>query len=545
MENVLQDTIIALNLSKQTIVELEGNLVSLEKNLSSKEKEIVNLRAQVEFLLQQKAVLLNQHFGSKSEKNKDQGELFDPQEFDSELLEPVDDIVTVPSHKRRKSRKQLIPTDLPEVVVEHDLPESEKTCDCGATLERLNTETDCLKQLAIIPTQFYIIKHVKLKYACHCKSCIKTAELPKQPVKSSYASPVLLGHIMISKYWDGLPFYRIVKMVERSGFIFHRSTLSNWTISASNHFDAYIELLEKVFNSYSIANIDETTLQVLKEIGREATSKSYLWLRCGGPPDKPVAIINYSPSRSGEIASELLSGFNGYLLADGYPGYNQIIKDNELQFCACSDHARRKFIEVLTPLKKKAQIKQSKLIEKSVAQKAVNYFKKLYKIEKKYKHLPPDQLREIRQEKSVPIWKAFKKWLMKVNQEGVIHSGTQNAINYALNRWEALTRYCEDGRLSISNIKAEHIAKTIAVARKNFLFSFSIQGAHASAKIYTILETIKANKHNALHFMTMLLTELPNVKSEAELEALLPWNLTKEEVAKKFNSYPKPESVVG
>lgn len=174
-------------------------------------------------------------------------------------------------------------------------------------------------------------------------------------------------------------------------------------------------------------------------------------------------LVDYSPSRSGYTALSLLSEFKGYLVSDAYAGYNKAIGKNILKLVACNDHARRRFVKVIENTKGK---KGSKAF---IAQRAVQLYKSLYKIEKAIKLLSPEEKYAVRQKKSLPIWAQFKEWINQVNQQGILHSGTQEAINYMLNDWEALTHYCEDGRLPISNIMSEHVAKTIAVARKNCL----------------------------------------------------------------------------
>ncbi|WP_425460044.1 IS66 family transposase [Exilibacterium tricleocarpae] len=161
-------------------------------------------------------------------------------------------------------------------------------------------------------------------------------------------------------------------------------------------------------------------------------------------------------------------------------------------------------------------------------------------IEAQAKHLTAEQRLQVRQEESVPLWQTFKAWPEKTQAEGVAHSGTRNAISYMLGNWAALVRYCEDGRLPISNILSEHVAKTIALARKNFLFADTPAGAKSSAMIYSLLETAKANHQNPYHYLTLLLNELPNARSAGAIEKLLPWNKTPAQVRQRFDRYPRP-----
>ena len=211
---------------------------------------------------------------------------------------------------------------------------------------------ELLEQLCIIPQQFYVIVHRKLKYACSCKGCAKTASMPVQPLPGSQASPQMISHVMSSKFDDGLPLYRQEKMARREGLDLDRSKLARWTIEGGKLFQPVWNCLQDNFYSYDIAMADETGIQVLKEQGRKPENKSYLWIRRGGPPDKPVVLVDYSPSRSGDVAHGLLEHFKGYLVVDGYAGYNQVIRNNQRTPVYCNDHARRKFVDVAKSLSK-------------------------------------------------------------------------------------------------------------------------------------------------------------------------------------------------
>lgn len=189
----------------------------------------------------------------------------------------------------------------------HELPESDRQCDCGKTLQPFSEETT--EQLGIVPQQFYIIEHRKVKYACDCKQCIKTAPLPKQPLPKSQASPQLLSHIMVSKFLDGLPLYRQEKMALRNGFDFPRAKLARWLIVGAQLLQPLYNLIEEILLNYDIILADETGIQVLKEPDKRPESKSYLWIRRGGPPNKPVVTVDYDPSRSSSVATRLLESF--------------------------------------------------------------------------------------------------------------------------------------------------------------------------------------------------------------------------------------------
>lgn len=476
----------------------------------------------------------HERFGARSEKHPGQGELqfFNEAELLQAQAADDADTIAVPAHRRKRATSRGLPAALPRVDVVHDLAHDDKTCTCGKPLRHIDDEVS--EQLAIIPQQHFVIRHLRRKYACACKACIKAAPMPKQPLPGSQASAQLLSHVMVSKYLDGLPLYRQEKIAARSGLELPRAKLARWLIDSATLFQPLYNLFQDAFFSYDIALSDETGIQVLKEDGRRAENKSYLWIRRGGPPDKPVVLVDYSPSKSGETAYGLLSECRGYLVCDAASNFNLSVRRNALKPVHCNDHARRKFTEVLTGLDKKQRSKGW------TAKKAIDFYKALYRLERDIASLSPDDKQLKRQEKAIPIWDEFLDWAQHVLDSGIAHRGTREALGYLLGHAEGLRRYCDDGRLPISNIQSEHVAKTIALARKNFLFADTPAGAASSATIYSMLETARANGHNPHHYLSVVLTELPQASSLAELEALLPWNLTPDDAKQRYDALPAP-----
>lgn len=523
----------ALNPHPNDNAELKQLLSLKDAQLQQKDSQLAKKQKRIDLLEAQLRLQQQKRFGASSEQHKDPLtlNLFNEAEVivdHSQLTE--DESIEVPAHKRRKSSR-VLDDKLPRVDVIHDLADEDKTCDsCQAIL--LPIKDDALEQLAIIPAQYYVIRHIRKRYACSCKACIKTASMPKQVLPKSQASPQLLAYLMVAKYFDGLPLYRLEKMAAREGMSLPRDKTARWLIQSSELLQPVINLCEDQIQHYDIAMGDETGIQVLKETDRSPESKSYLWLRRGGPPDKPVVLVDYSPSRSGKIPLKLFDGFKGYLVTDAYAGYNPVMERQRLTFVACNDHARRKFKEAHQSLPKKQRKKTT------VADQALSYYKRLYKIERNAKNLNNEERLALRQREALPLWAEFRQWLEQMQQAGVYDEKTRTAINYLLGHFDAMTRYCEDGRLPISNIQCEHVAKTIAIARKNFMFCDTPKGASASARIYSILETAKANGHHPRSYLTVLLTELPLVETVEGYEALLPWNLTPALVKEKMAGYP-------
>jgi hypothetical protein len=386
----------------------------------------------------------------------------------------------------------------------------------------------------VIPQQYYVIRHLRKKYACACKGCLRTATMPKQPLPATGASPQLLAQVMVAKYFDGLPLYRQEKIARRDGLDLPRAKLARWMIDGATVFQPLYNLIQEVFFSYDIAMSDDTGIQVLKEDGRRAENKSYLWIRRGGPPEKPVVLVDYSPSKSGETAYGLLSEFHGYLVCDAASNFNQSVRRNGLVTVWCNDHARRRFHSVVVGFEDQEAAKQS------IAQQGIDHYRELYRIEREIKDLSPQEKYAVRQKRAVPLWDVFIEWATTLQVQGVAHEGTRDALSYLLNHADGLRRYCDDGRLPISNILSEHVAKTIALARKNFLFADTPAGAVSSARIYSLLESAKANGHHPQRYLSVVLTELPNATTVADIEALLPWNLTPGVVAERYAAYPTP-----
>ena len=497
---------------------------------------ITRKQTRIEQLFELLRLLRQQHFGRRSEKHIDQLELqlFNETELLTSLPEEAQEepTIRVGAHERKRKPPRALPADLPRVDVIHDLSDAEKHCACGQGLELIGEESS--EQLAVIPQQFYVIRHVRLKYACSCQHCIRTASLPAQPLPGSQASAQLLAHTVVSKFHDGLPLYRQEKMAARVGLELARGKLARWLIELTPVLQPLYNLLQETLFGYDIAQTDETGIQVLKEAGREAQSKSYLWIRRGGPPDRPVVLVDYSPSKSGETAYGLLSEFQGYLVSDAASNIQVSVARNALIPVYCNDHARRKFAEVLKSAPNSEKTKHW------IASKAMAYYKQLYRIEREIKELSTEQRYQQRQLRAVPIWESFLEWAERVYSAGVAHQRTRKALAYLIGHAKELRRYCDDGRLPISNIRSEHVAKTIAVARKNFLFADTPAGAKASAMLYSMLESAKANGHNTHHYMAVVLTELPLAISVDDIEALLPWNLTPERASQRYAQLPAP-----
>ena len=321
----------------------------LEQTLRNQQLTTENhqYKAKVLSLQEQLNLALARRYAASSEKlSPDQIRLFDEAEQDTVEAAEIEETITVPAHTRKKGGRKKLPESLPRVDIIHELPEAERLCPHdGKVLAEINTVIS--EQLDIIPAQIRVLRHIRKQYACDCGQCIQTAPLPAQPLPKSLASPGLLAHITVSKYQDALPLYRQETILRRIGVELPRATLANWMIGAGTLVQPVINLLRERLLDYDILQMDESTVQVLKEPGKTAQSKSYLWLQRGGPPEQPVVLFDYDPSRSQAVPKRLLEGFTGYLQTDGYDGYNAVVAVNGLIHVGCMAHARRKFSEAV------------------------------------------------------------------------------------------------------------------------------------------------------------------------------------------------------
>ncbi len=285
-----------------------------------------------------------------------------------------------------------------------------------------------------------------------------------------------------------------------------------------------LNLLQDEVLEGQFINIDETTLQVLNEPGRSPTSKSYMWIFRRGDPKKPVLIYQYHPTRSGDVVREFLHDFQGFVQADGYKGYDFLDLIEGIRLIGCWAHARRKFMDVI-----KGQGKKRK---KSATDKALNYNKKLYKFERTMRknELNPEEIYRMRQKEAKPILDDFEKWLSKNKLLTPPKGLLGKAIAYTLNQWHRLVGYIEDGCLSIDNNMAENAIRPFVIGRKNWLFSGTPEGAEASALLYSLIETAKANKLEPYAYLRYIFEKLPTASSLENYEALLPWNITLEQM---------------
>lgn len=511
---------------------MNSELEKLPDDLMSLKQIIVSQQQQIDHQQEMLRLLRNELFGRKSEVrvdavNPNQLQLFTPNE-DAEPITP-DEKVPVKGHTRKKRGRKPLPEDLPRVDVVHDIPESEKQCACGATLSRIGE--DVSEKLDYIPAKFQVIRNIRPKYACKCCEgvedqgpTVKIAPVPLQLIPKSIASEGLVAHIAVSKFADALPLYRQEKILARLSVDICRATMANWMKLAAERCQPLIELLIEEIRSGPLINIDESPFQVLNEPGRSNTSKSYVWVFCGGPLDAPAVLFQYHPTRSGKLALDLLDGYHGYIQTDGYAGYDHLSTDSDIEHLGCMVHARRKFMEVNKSRKK---VRGKKVQSKGLADEALDFIGELYQIEKyaRVNGLSYDQILELRDQKARPILDRFKTWLDIHHPQVPPKSLLGKAIQYTLNQWDRLVVYLEAGFLKPDNNVAENAIRPFVLGRKNWLFAGAPKGAHASATMFSLIETAKANGLEPYQYLRYVFEMLPAADTIDDLRALLPSNV--------------------
>lgn len=506
---------------KSIAINLQTEKIDLEHRLQVEVSHNRLLKEQIQFYKQRL-------FGKKSEvlhsESVDQAQLFDEAEAGAqeEKTEPAK-LITVPEHQRKKRGRKPLPDDLPREEVIHDLPEKEKQCSCcGKGLPKIGQEST--EELAIIPEQVKVIRHIRLKYGpCICEESrlqeateVKIAPAPARLIPHSIVSPSLLAYSITGKFNDGLPFYRQSIQFRRYGVELTRATLCNWALAAAKKCAGLIELMRKDIKHSPLLQMDETPLQVLQEPGKSAHSKSYMWVSKGSIYGNPIILYEYDPSRSQTVPQRILKNYRGYLQTDDYSGYNGIGARKEIVHVGCWAHARRKFVEA------------EKISPGSLAKEGLAYIRDIYEIEKLFraelenKKITADEFVRKRKKRADPLLTGYYRWLEKRTPETPPESLIGKALRYSLKNREKLIRYLEAWYITPDNNGVENAIRPFVVGRKNWLFANTPRGACASANLYSLVETAKANGLEPYHYLNYIFSHLPSATTPEVLRQLLP-----------------------
>jgi transposase len=480
----------------------------------------------VRLLEEENRWLKTQLFGRSSEKtppeeiNPDQRWLFNEAEALAKAAEAATASLTIPAYERRKRGRKKLPAELPRVEVVHDLPDSEKVCAAdGSALVRIGEEIS--EQLDFKPAQVRVIRNIRPKYACPgCRQGVHIAPVPLQLLPKSLATPALLAHITTAKFVDGLPLYRQEAQFHRLGVTLGRATMAGWMIQlGALHVVPIINLLNECLLAQPLIHFDETRLQVLKS-DMAPTADHWMWVRAAGPPGRRIVLFDYDPSRGGAVPLRLLQGYQGILLTDGYEPYESVAQALGVVHAGCLAHARRRFDEAR---------KASEHAADSHARIALDFIRELYLIERllwdmEHPASPEERLR-VRTEHSAPIIAKFHAWLEALAPQVLPQSLLGKAVHYTLGQWPKLTVFLNHGEVPLDNNRLENCIRPFVIARKGWLFSDTVPGARASASLYSLVETAKANNVEPHAYLSLLFAQLPYAKTVEDFERLLPWNV--------------------
>jgi transposase len=492
------------------------------------------LAKRVQAIYEQLILSRRRMFGRSSEAQTGQARLFDEADALASQTTQADDQVALPpatagaaegsrqaATPKARGKRGPLPAELPRVDIVHDVPEAERTCACGTPMVEIGQ--DVSEQLDIIPMQIRVLRHIRKRYACPGgEQAPVTAPAPLQVLPKSNASNDLLAMLLTSKYVDGLPLARFEHVLARSGVKVPRQTQARWILGTARALQPLHNLLRDHLLAAPVIHMDETTVQVLKEPGKPATSSSYMWVQTGGPPGRPVVIYDYDASRSGQVPVRLLEGWRGYLMTDGYEGYGALARTPGVEHLVCWAHARRGCVDAS---KVQARGKRGR------ADEAIELIGRLYRVERDMKTATETERHAARQARSLPALAELRAWLDKTRPQVPPSLALGKALAYLDKYWDRLTRYTERGDLPIDNNRCEGAIRPFVVGRKAWLFSDTPAGAHASALIYSLVETAKANGLEPYTWLRRVLRSLPAARTVEHYEALLPWNMHTNDLA--------------
>ncbi|GIU70451.1 MAG: transposase [Candidatus Woesearchaeota archaeon] len=513
--------------------QLSQKLDAKSQEITIKDKEIEYLKKQLklreEFIIAQKYRLYGKKSEKWSEKDYQYSLLFNEiedtiEESKKEFLE----FTEVSSYKRKKKKQRKIKDlDIPVREIIHD-PEENQVCNCGNKREEIGRETKDVLQ--VIPLEFYIDRHITIKRVCKkCSQNQKVEIVSGEPIKQflpkSYASESLLAFLLVSKFNDGLPFYRMEKIFERYGIEIPRNTMCIWAQKTGIKLRRFYRLLVKEALKSSCIGIDETGLKVLENQRSSGSRNSYMWVMRTLSSENPMVIFYYRKSRSADFLKKVLKDYKNAVITDGFKSYESHLKELNITHAGCWAHARRNFIEA------------KKVSSRPDIEKMLYLIGKLYTIEEEIKTLSLEEKVSIRQDRSKKIIDEIHKLLK--DQLPLQNRFTQSgkAYYYLFHQWEKLIRFLDNPSIPLDNNLVENAIRPFVIGRKNWLFSGTELGAQTSAILYTIIESAKLNQLDPYHYIKYLFEQLIDKKSDEELLKLLPHKIDKKEIE---NSFVKP-----
>ena len=466
---------------KAVLLATHEQLIAIQQQLLDKNEQLLSRDHEIEHLKLLIAKLRRIQFGRKSEKVERQIEQLELklEDLEANRTEPapppaIEPAPSEPVSSRKKRR--TLPDHLRREIQTHE-PEQHSCPQCGGTLKKLGE--DVSEILEWVPASFKVIRHVRPKLCCTGCDVIVQAPAPSRPIDRGMAGPGLLAHVLTSKFVDHLPLYRQSEIYAREGVELDRSTMAKWVGEASHLLEPLVEALRRYVMAADKLHGDDTPVPVLAP-GNGKTKTGRLWTyvrddRPAGSTAAPAVWFAYSPDRKGEHPQQHLSEFTGVLQADAYAGFNKLYERGNIREAPCLAHIRRKFFDLM------------EAHNSPIATEMVERIAPLYGIEEEIRGRSPDERREVRNRKARPLLESMHAWLESCLSKLSRKSDTSAAIHYALARWDAFVRYCDDGRIEIDNSAAERALRAIAVGRRNYLFAGSDEGASYCPSGYLLI----------------------------------------------------------
>jgi transposase len=414
----------------------------------------------------------------------------------------------LPKRKKNGHGRSALPEHLPRHRVEYPLADGQCQCEaCGGALEKIGEELT--RQLDYEPASFHVTEHVRIKYACkRCQGNVVLGQLPPQPIDKGLPGPGLLAHVLVSKYADHLPLHRLEGIFGRNGVEVSRRTMCDWVKASAQLLEPLYEAMRGDVLASKVIGTDDTPVPV-QQAGRERTRKGRIWVYVGDGEHEHT-VYDYTPTRNKDGPERFLGGYEGYLQADAYAGYDGLYAGGKITEVGCWAHARRKFYDAKPSDGPRALV-------------ALAYIRQLYEVEKEARDLSARQRRALRRGKARPVLEGFKTWLGRQQLEVLPKSPMGEAIGYAQRQWRALVRYLEDGDLNIDNNPSERALRAVVIGRKNYLFYGSDAGGKWAAILYSFVATCKRHGVDPFAYLRDVLQRLPS-QSIQRLDELFPKN---------------------
>jgi transposase len=501
LQDALQDVPPAANTAqamRELIERLQGEIRFKQTTIEALNFEVARLK--------------RWRFGTSSESldSGAQAVLFDAILADTALEDRAAQEATQPPpaapRARRQAVRQALPAGLPRVERHHEIQATH--CECGQALKRIGEEVS--EQLDCVPAQFFVLRHIRGKYACACCQTVQAAPMPAQVIDKGIPAPGLLAQVVVAKHDDHLPLYRQTEIYARSGVHIPRSSMAQWIGICGVRLAPLADALKDFILGHGVVHADETPVKLLAP-GKGKTSRAYVWVyRTTNFVAQRAVYYDFSASRGGQNARRVLQGFGGTLVTDDFSGYHAL-QSQGVTAALCMAHARRKLFEAY-------QFNGSE-----IAGHAVALIARLYEVEREARELEPEARRLWRQQHAKPVAETLHTWLSEQRQKLAKADVTAKAIEYSLSNWRGLTRYLDDGHVPIDNNAAENAVRPLAVGRKNWLFVGSQPAGERAAVVLSLIESAKLNGHDPWAYLKDVFERLPTLK-QRDLAQLLPHN---------------------